>query len=267
MRQPQGQLFWREAGKGPTLLFLHGAFQEGSQWLPLVEQLAVRFHCLIPDLPGFGESDPPAGGQSISHQAECLAAYIAALRLEAVYIVAHSLGAWIATQYALMNPRQLKGLILLQPEGIATDRRYLQRWQLEKRLTATVPLVPWCLQLAAPIARLLGRDTSIRQQLAYRQRLLAAPATCQLLFQRREAEITAELLNPHLSELLTPTQVIQGAQDTSGAIARSKTLVKLAPAAQLRLIKDGNAQLLAQSQTAIAYEIERFMLKQTPAAS
>ena len=46
------------AGRGPTVLFLHGAGGV-PQWLPFFDALAERYELLVPEHPGFGGSDDP----------------------------------------------------------------------------------------------------------------------------------------------------------------------------------------------------------------
>jgi hypothetical protein len=46
------------AGRGPTVLFLHGAGGV-PQGLPFFEALAERYELLVPEHPGFGDSDDP----------------------------------------------------------------------------------------------------------------------------------------------------------------------------------------------------------------
>src|SRR5207237_2434051 len=48
----------RRAGRGPTVLFLHGAGGV-PQWLPFFDVLAERYEVLVPEHPGFGGSDDP----------------------------------------------------------------------------------------------------------------------------------------------------------------------------------------------------------------
>lgn len=263
LQLPHGQLFWREVGEGPTLVFLHGSLQNGTQWLPVVEQLADRFHCLIPDLLGFGDSGPPAQKQSIALQAECLAAYLKALHLENVTLVAHSLGAWVATHYALTQAREaalprLQGMVLLSPEGLFIEA-FPHRWQQEQQLTAWLPLLPATLKLATPFARLVGQHGEIAAQRAYRRRLLASPASCHLLFKRRWSDLQPELLNERLAQLRVKTRVLQGGNDDPAVIALSTTYVQLSPMAELRILKEGDAHLLEQWSDNVAHEIEHFM--------
>ncbi|MBN9003484.1 MAG: alpha/beta fold hydrolase, partial [Rhizobiales bacterium] len=51
-------------GKGPPVLFIHGANGVGP-WLPFFEKLSTHYDLLIPDHPGFGRSDVPAWIKSV----------------------------------------------------------------------------------------------------------------------------------------------------------------------------------------------------------
>src|SRR5690349_9023157 len=53
------------AGRGPTILFLHGAGGV-PQWLPFFDALAERYELLVPEHPGFGGSDDPPWIHSIA---------------------------------------------------------------------------------------------------------------------------------------------------------------------------------------------------------
>ena len=49
---------WR-GGEGAALVYLHGAAGVPG-WLPFFEKLAARHDVLVPEHPGFGNSDNPA---------------------------------------------------------------------------------------------------------------------------------------------------------------------------------------------------------------
>ena len=55
------KIFFREAGgaDAPKLLLLHGFPTSSHMFRDLIPLLADRFHIIAPDLPGFGQSDPP----------------------------------------------------------------------------------------------------------------------------------------------------------------------------------------------------------------
>jgi pimeloyl-ACP methyl ester carboxylesterase len=255
IKLPQGQVFWREVGQGTTLIFLHGSWREGDQWMPVIEHLSSTYHCLAPDLLGCGESECLDSHYSIELEVECLAKYHKALNMGQVYLVAHSLGAWVAISFALKYPKQVKGLVLLAPEGIRL-REHRNRW-LGARLLLN-PIVYGGLRLFRPIARLVGIKT-IEQALQRRRLLLQSPATCTLLFQRRWAEIKAESLQDRLVYLSVPVLVLQGEGDRSDAAPLSYACAQLAPQAKFIQVPQAGEDLPQSQPERVASYIQEFV--------
>ncbi len=87
-----------EAGDGPPLVLLQGGIEcGGAYWAPVIARLAERFRLVVPDLPGLGESAPPA-------RPDAFAGWFAALLRETCpeppALVAHSLGGSLAARFA-----------------------------------------------------------------------------------------------------------------------------------------------------------------------
>ncbi len=204
-----GTLFWHEAGQGETLVFLHGSWHTSSQWLPVIHHLAPAYHCLAPDLLGFGESSRLKTTLSIALEVHALYDLLAALRIHHCVLVAHSLGAWVALQYALHHPQQVRELALMQPEGLAAQNARA-RWRLERWLTRPLSPLPWLLSASAPLLSRLGWKTQANVWQRY-QLLRQSPAACQLLFQRRAAAIAAELVSPQPWPVDRPTLFLEPA--------------------------------------------------------
>ena len=256
IRLSQGTLFWREVGhKTPTLVLLHGSWSDSHQWLPLMTRLGEDFHCLAPDLLGFGESSQsPQLAYSIALEVACLAEYLDALRSQSVYFIADSLGAWVATSYALQYPEQVRGLILIAPEGV-NPSPLTGRWRLHRVLSRRFSLAAWLMRLITPIARGLGHAKWIARLHYLRRQLLTFPATCRLLFKRRQAELQAELLDDQLPNLAPPLWLICGQSDSPTAQTLSKTYAEAIPSshilnltAELNHLEEGT-EVLAQTIT------------------
>ncbi|HEY9821837.1 MAG TPA: alpha/beta hydrolase [Candidatus Sericytochromatia bacterium] len=261
IRLPLGQVFWREVGQGPILVFLHGAWGDGSQWLSVIEHLSQDYHCFAPDLLGFGESERPKLHYSIQLQVECLGEYLKALHVPEVYLIGHSVGGWIAASYALQYLDEVRGLVLVAPEGVRAEgfpeSRQWTRW-----LVGRPPLAYAVLRSLLPLARVFGRHKSIEQALRLRQKLNASPTACKLLFQRRRSEIQAELLQERLPELKVPTLIVQGKNDTPEAIAQSQAYAEKTPSAQLRIIDQGGNDLPEAIPDLVAEYIHHFVNSQ-----
>ena len=117
-----------EGGSGPTLVLLHGFATDKTIWLPLAGQLTAHFHVVIPDLPGWGESSRNTGeSYGVQAQAQRLQAFLAALGLQRVVLVGHSMGGAIAGVYAADHPGQVAALALLDAYGLKATPNDFER--------------------------------------------------------------------------------------------------------------------------------------------
>lgn len=255
IRLPQGQIFWREIGQGQPLILLHGYSDDSRQWLPLIEHIGTEYHCFALDLLGFGDSEHPDVHYSINWQVEALNSYLEALNLKQVYLIGHSLGAWIAASYALQYPEQVSGLVLVSPLGVEI-RGQKQSWWWERCLIARPPVVYWLLRILLPILKPLGLEITIEEALSYREQLIQSPAARQLLFERRSSEIKAELLTEAITNLISPTLIVTESQAPPQDIDLSKTYTKLIRNSQLQILKFDSESSFEQQ---LALEITKFI--------
>ncbi|MCE9641461.1 MAG: alpha/beta fold hydrolase, partial [Betaproteobacteria bacterium] len=52
----------RHGGSGPPLLLVHGNPQNHTCWYKIAAKLAKKFHVILPDLRGYGDSSLPEAG-------------------------------------------------------------------------------------------------------------------------------------------------------------------------------------------------------------
>ncbi|NET59778.1 MAG: alpha/beta hydrolase [Symploca sp. SIO2E6] len=259
IKLPSGQIFWREVGQGPILVFLHGSWSDSSQWLSVIEHLNQDYHCFALDLLGFGESEQPQKiHYSIQLEVECLFKYLEALRLQPVYLIGHSLGGWIAASYVLQYWEQVHGLVLIAPEGVLLEGQQ-SSWRWSRWLVGRLPIAYGVLRSLLPLAKILRRDKLIEEILQKRRQLLSSPTACKLLFQRRWSEIQAELLQERLDSLQLPTLILQGKKDHSEAISRSQIYASHSPKAQLQMISHGGSNLPEYLPALVARYITEFV--------
>ena len=250
-----GKVFWRETGQGEAIIFLHGTWQDSSQWSEVLDYLGDDYHCFALDLLGCGESEQPQIGYSIAVQVEYLREYLARLNLHQVYVVGHSLGAWVAVSYALQHPEQVKGLVLLAPEGVQPPE-LRKRWLKARILLSPLP-ISWSLKFMAIWAKLLGVAPQIQELFKLRQKLQRHSISCRLLFQRRPMEIHKEMVDRYLENLKVPTLLLQTAIDDAEAIALIHTYASLAPSSQLHKLSAPAHNSVVPEQE-LAGEIHRF---------
>lgn len=254
----QGLIFWREVGEGTPVILLHGAWNDSSQWVSVMEALSQHFHCFALDLLGCGESNNPNIHYSIDLQVECLAEFLQALKLDKVYLVGHSLGGWIAASYALKYPEQVEGLVLLSPEGVEIQGQEKQ-WRKMQWLVDGPSLVFKLLRSLSFILKILGLHTKITQSLQMRQTLLRHPTACKLLFKRTKPEIAAELLQNKLHLIETPVLILQGGKDTPDASAKSQIYIQMLPKAESKIIAHAGNDLAELSAGVVAEDIQEYI--------
>ncbi len=99
----------------PSLVFLHYFGGSSLAWTEVIEGLANDYHCVAPDLRGFGASDALPENYALKDYADDIADLISTLTIENYVSIGHSMGGKIALTLAARNPKGLKSLILLAP--------------------------------------------------------------------------------------------------------------------------------------------------------
>jgi pimeloyl-ACP methyl ester carboxylesterase len=94
---------------------------------PLMRELAADRFVVAPDTPGYGMSDPPPGGLSISDYTDALTVVINNIGLGEFDILGVHTGARIAVELARQWPEQLRNVILLGAAVYTEAERAKQR--------------------------------------------------------------------------------------------------------------------------------------------
>ena len=115
------RVHYHDLGRGPVLMLLHGSGPGASGWSNFsrnAEVLAERFRVIIPDLPGFGQSDvKPVDAKVPNWWTDITRALMDALDIAQAHIVGNSMGGMVALKLALESPGRLDRMILMGPGG------------------------------------------------------------------------------------------------------------------------------------------------------
>ena len=141
----RGRIHYRERpGDAPELLFLHSNLGSSRWWEPVLARLPEGWRGLAYDAIGYGKSERPEGLERYSVPARLrdLIAFIDALGLERVHLVAHSTATPVAIEYALLAPERVTTLTLIGPvpaTGVKTPEEaypYLERMTSDREMLA-----------------------------------------------------------------------------------------------------------------------------------
>ncbi len=108
---------WWEYGdrSGETLVLVHG-FRGDHHGLELLAQGLLDYRVLIPDLPGFGRSEPiPAAEHNVSTYAAWLAEFLEFTVQEPIHLVGHSFGSIVSSYLTATRPDLVQRLTLINP--------------------------------------------------------------------------------------------------------------------------------------------------------
>jgi pimeloyl-ACP methyl ester carboxylesterase len=94
-------------------VFVHGWHANGSVWDPIVEAVGERARTIAVDLRGHGASNGAPGPYGLETFSGDLGDLIAALDLDPVVVVGHSMGAAVAQRFAIDSPEAVEGLVLV----------------------------------------------------------------------------------------------------------------------------------------------------------
>ncbi|MEZ2389619.1 alpha/beta fold hydrolase [bacterium RCC_150] len=99
-----------------TILVIHGFRGDHHGLLRVVDHLP-EMRVIMPDLPGFGSSEPFAGDpHTVERYGKFITGFMAALELAPeTVLLGHSFGSIIASHFAAANPRAVRPLILVNP--------------------------------------------------------------------------------------------------------------------------------------------------------
>ena len=251
------KLNWREEGSGSPLILVHGSPADGRAWNRVVPFLKDRFRLLMPDLPGYGASDPvpdePKG------RVVLMGAAIARL-IESVgpaAVAGHSYGGLVALEATLqVKPGAVTRLTVLEP-----------MFQCGLKLVDDPPLPPVRDFFEAYVQRVdSGEPDAVGLMIDYWfgkgaftrlpdpvRGYLNSNAPRNVLDVR--SSFAADMTAQQLGGLALPVLMVWGDRSPEVIPAMGRALMKLVPGARMEAIAGGNHGMLDFHPEAVAKHI------------
>jgi pimeloyl-ACP methyl ester carboxylesterase len=112
-------------GDKPPLLWIHGLGGIWQNWLLNIPAFMETHRCVALDLPGFGQSEVPAGEISIHGLASTVDRLCDMLDVENPVVIGNSMGGFTGAELAVSFPTRVSKLVLVAAAGLSTE--YLAR--------------------------------------------------------------------------------------------------------------------------------------------
>jgi pimeloyl-ACP methyl ester carboxylesterase len=243
------QLFYREAGNGVPLIFLHGGW--GYEIYPFdkqIEAFSKDFRILIPDRSGYGRSARIDAMPADFHDraAEEMLRFLDAMKIERTFLWGHSDGAVIAAKMALAAPERFIGIIL---EAF----HYFKFKPASQAFFET--MMRDATQLGERVINVLAGDHGEN----YWRKIIEINGTAWLKIAQESKHEKDDLYNGKISQLKTNTLFIHGKQDPRTEPDELATVHQQLPQFPIRLIEAGkhsphSESAAAQASIALARE-------------
>lgn len=251
-----GKLAYHETGSGSPLVMVHGSPGEARSWSRVAALLAERHRVLMPDLPGYGQSDPlPSGGPEVAtaRMGAAIGALIETCR-EPVRLCGHSYGGNVAIHASLAHAGQVRSLALFEPVFF----RALRLAGDEQTLG------PAARFFAAYADRVTGGEPGVVREMvdywfgpgAFARMPSAVQSFLRGAAAKNAADVRATFAEQVNAEQLAgfrkPALVVYGEASPAVAPAIAKALARLLPLAQLRSLPGANHGMLDSHPGAVA---------------
>ena len=108
----------RHGGSGPPLLLVHGNPQNHVCWYKIAARLAERYHVILPDLRGYGDSSlPEAGAENINYSFRAMAQDLLEIMDQFGYrqffVAGHDRGARTVHRLCIDHPERVRKVCLM----------------------------------------------------------------------------------------------------------------------------------------------------------
>jgi pimeloyl-ACP methyl ester carboxylesterase len=236
-----------EAGSGPPVLLVHGYLSDGAAWQAVVPKLARRHRVIVPDLPGFGDSEKPPPARypyGFDAFADSLVDLACALDLGPVSICGHGLGGAVALTLAANHPDMVQRLMLVAPIVYGAELGPMAR-------VAPLPVLgPIVFKQLYGKAMFRGyfreRVYSSLDKIPHDrvERLFSAfnkPAAREAAYWAMLAMLDTRALVARVPRVAAPTLVAWGREDRASPVAHGRRLVRELPHARFEVFECGHA--------------------------
>ena len=156
------KIYFEDSGTGVPTLFLHGIPDSGSVWNDVTRVVSSSVRCIVPDLPGFGQSGVPSGFDvTLVNMADFVDAFLVAAGInEPVNLVVHDIGGPFGLAWAVRHSGKVKSITIMN-----TVFQAEYHWHRYGRICRT-PILGEILQLLTTqsgLARSLRKNSGLTQ--------------------------------------------------------------------------------------------------------
>lgn len=105
-------IHFEKLGRGRPVILVHGWVGSWRYWIPVMQQLHLKFTVYTLDLLGFGDSAKNPARYTVEFQVKMLEQFLDQLAIDKAAFLGHGLGTLVLKDFALKNPSQVARMML-----------------------------------------------------------------------------------------------------------------------------------------------------------
>ncbi|OAN56540.1 alpha/beta fold hydrolase [Sphingobium sp. TCM1] len=250
---------WREAGEGPALplVLLHGIGSNARAWAGQFAGFSQERRVVAWNAPGYAGSDPLSNFWPLSSDyADALGALLDHLAIKRCVLVGQSLGAVMATAFALAAPERVAAMTLTSPaSGYAVPVGGVLPEGVAKRIADIEALGPEGLAVAR-YSRLLAPGASAQAHAIVRSAM--AEVVPQGYAQAVRLLASADLPSA-VTALRVPTMTLWGSEDVVTPPAGCARVAAATPGGRFESIEGGGHAVATERPEAFNQTLRRVL--------
>lgn len=103
---------YEKLGRGRPVILVHGWLGSWRYWIPLMQQLHLKYSVYTLDLPGFGDSAKNPTRYTVARMVDTLYEFMDKLSIPKAAFIGHGLGAMLLVEFAMRNPDKIARMML-----------------------------------------------------------------------------------------------------------------------------------------------------------
>jgi 3-oxoadipate enol-lactonase len=218
-------------GQGPALFLFHSLLSDRASFDAIVPQLSKSFRVMVPELPGFGQSQAVSGGLADVADRMAEAVREGAGGDEPI-VLGNGYGGFVALQMAIRHP-ELAARLVLADCGAAFSEEGRQAF---RNMAAASQAKGLAAITDVAMRRLFAPEFQAQHPDLMADRRAAFLRTDPQVFQAACAALAELDLRPELAKVEVPVLVLVGEHDEATPPPMSRELAALLPNARLKII-------------------------------
>lgn len=237
-------IHYKIIGQGKPMLILHGWGSKSDRWQAVGEILAQKnMMAIIPDLPGFGQSQEPGTVWNLNNYVEWVAEFSEKIPelSHGFYLLGHSFGGALSAKFSIKYNQRVEKLFLVGAAAIrkkTIKKQVVGRMSKVAKIFSFLPFYGFAKKVFYKFV--VGGNDYLRVQGAMKETFLAA---------------IADDLSQFVSSIKVPTVIIWGEKDDTTLVEDAYFINKKISGSKLIIIPGQNHALEIKVPEILAQKI------------